>query len=123
MIQFSLVMKDHDQEASAFPVVVFLLCGTVRQRGVSMNEVLLPCPHCGGSASIKTKYLENANKYGLIFAVCEICGAQGKAYYIPKRPKEERESELCARAARAWNLRYNSGSSGAVNPASETEQA
>lgn len=93
------------------------------REGMNMNEVLLPCPHCGGAASIKTKYPENVQRSGMIYAVCEICGAQGKMYFIKTRAKAEREEEVRARAARAWNLRYNSGSSETVSPATETEQA
>lgn len=88
---------------------------------MDMNKTMLPCPHCGGSARIVTKPL-NKSKQSMIFVMCDICGAQGKLYYIKANPAEEKESDITSRAIRAWNMRYHSDSLEKMCPASEPEK-
>lgn len=66
-----------------------------------MNE-LKQCPHCGGNAYLRAVYSYRGNYF--IFAKCDICGAQGKAYPSEELP-EDWDNDSCDAAVAAWNMR------------------
>lgn len=69
------------------------------------TEQLLPCPHCGGTACLNTKYSWKIKGW-IVFAKCDVCGAQGKVYLSPDDPEEEDwNNRPCRDAAAAWNMR------------------
>ena len=69
------------------------------------NELLKPCPHCGGKAFLNSNYSRRAQMY-FVFVKCDICGAQGKAYRSYIDPSDTNwTNQACMDAAAAWNMR------------------
>lgn len=70
-----------------------------------MKLKILPCPHCGGEASLVSKYNQALNSY-FVFVRCNICMAQSKAcrtYSDPEATNWEHRS--CVHTVAAWNMR------------------
>ena len=68
-------------------------------------EKIKTCPHCGGSASLRTNYNSNREVY-YVFVRCDVCGAQGKLFYTKENPQTAEEDTYCNRGAiAAWNMR------------------
>lgn len=70
---------------------------------------LKACPHCGGAAAMQQNYSAKRRSY-FVFAICSICGAQGKIYNSDEEPAAAQWSNApCINAAAAWNMRVNDG--------------
>lgn len=72
---------------------------------MSMDDILLTCPHCGGSADLHASYDPWEGFYE-VYVKCSICGSRGKAYRTGDDPEKSGWSSYdCAQACAAWNLR------------------
>ena len=70
-----------------------------------MKQTIKPCPHCGGEAIMYANYAPRTKSY-MIFVKCGICGATGKTTAQKDDPAADNwESDACARALDAWNMR------------------
>lgn len=58
------------------------------------------CPFCGGDADVKEVETWNGTQYAI---VCNVCGAQGKAYSNEGGKVET--GAVIEKAVKAWNLR------------------
>jgi len=72
---------------------------------------LLPCPFCGGAA---TMYIDAQPRGGFVFVACDVCSSRSRAVWTNIRyglPDEERllRNEYCdgafGRAINSWNNR------------------
>lgn len=71
-----------------------------------MEELIKPCPFCGGWFYLKNSY-DDIRNVTCSRIICGNCGAQGKEEitdgYHPKYTKKLLKTEI--RAIRAWNTR------------------
>ena len=70
-----------------------------------MSYVVYNCPHCNGNATLTSRFMSRTNNY-LIVCRCDLCGAQGKAYFDDENPIDNNwSSDACELAVDAWNER------------------
>lgn len=69
------------------------------------NEILKPCPFCGGKATVTV--ILTADKRNVAFVECNVCGATSKAYALGNEAKidEIADDEGVESACFAWNRR------------------
>lgn len=64
-----------------------------------------PCPHCGGSGCLISKYSYRLKTY-MVYVRCDVCGAQGRIYTTDsEKDFESWDSDTAYCAISAWNLR------------------
>lgn len=72
-----------------------------------METTLSKCPHCGGRATLTTRFNYKQRTY-FVYVKCDICGAQGKAFTCSEDPELSNWNNVpCDDAVQAWNMRYN----------------
>lgn len=65
------------------------------------------CPHCGCNAFLNATYSYRLKCY-FVFAKCDICGAQTRAFRDDNDPNNSNwQSSACNSAVDAWNMRSN----------------
>ncbi len=70
-----------------------------------MENNLLPCPHCGGTAYLNSRYSRKNNTY-YIFVMCDNCGAKTASFGSSSNPVDyEWNNYSCKQAASIWNER------------------
>lgn len=82
------------------------------KRGVIMLEVvatdrILPCPHCGSSATLNCNYSYKTRTY-FVYVKCDLCGSQGKIYNSSEDPNDVNwNNQSCIDSIKAWNMRFD----------------
>ena len=69
-----------------------------------MDNIIKPCPFCGGMAILDSNYNYSKHLY-YVSVKCDTCGAQGKAYKQIETPKTGLGPEAFRLAINAWNTR------------------
>lgn len=72
---------------------------------MSIDDVLKPCPFCGGTGNLYCNYSRAYRGY-FVSVKCDICGSSGKPYRSSDDPEDSNWSNYaCAQACAAWNMR------------------
>ena len=73
-------------------------------------KIILSCPHCGNSASLRATF-NRRHECFFTYVICNSCGAQAKSFPEVEDPaKKGWSTPICYKAVDAWNRRFDAGS-------------